>query len=127
MKAVLAFLKSLLFKTSGKISKEKITAMIAAALALLQTLGVIDLSNDEMTAIATALAAFWAIFARTSREEETAKVVDAVQTSAVSLGGQVASADASAQKAAKEAKKAATAVTDSIALVAAKQDRDSPQ
>lgn len=120
-------LKSLLLKAGGKISKEKLTALVVALLTTLQTLDIIHLTVEEMTTIGGVIASLWMLFSRSSREEATQKVVDAVQTSALNLGDKVQSADANAQQAAHEAKKTAAAVTGSIAVVAAKLDRDAPQ
>lgn len=120
-------LKSLLLKAGGKISKEKVTALVVALLTTLQTLDIIHLTVEEMTTIGGVIASLWMLFSRNSREEATRKVVDAVQTSALNLGDKVQSADANAQQAAHEAKKTAAAVTGSIAVVAAKLDRDAPQ
>ena len=121
------FLKSLLLKAGGKISKEKVTALVIALLTTLQTLDIIHLTVEEMTTIGGVIASLWMLFSRNSREEATQKVVDAVQTSALDLGDKVQGADASAQRAAVEAKRTAAAVTGSIAVVAAKIDRDAPQ
>ena len=121
------FLKSLLLKAGGKISKEKVTALVIALLTTLQTLDIIHLTVEEMTTIGGVIASLWMLFSRNSREEATQKVVDAVQTSALDLGDKVQSADASAQRAAVEANRTAAAVTGSIAVVAAKIDRDAPQ
>jgi hypothetical protein len=120
-------LKSLLLKAGGKISKEKVTALVIALLTTLQTLDIIHLTVEEMTTIGGVIASLWMLFSRNSREEATQKVVDAVQTSALDLGDKVQSADASAQRAAVEANRTAAAVTGSIAVVAAKIDRDAPQ
>jgi len=121
------FLKSLLLKAGGGVSREKVTALIVGLLTMLQGLGVINLTVEDITTLAGSLAALWMFFNRNSREVETQKVVDAVQTSALNLGDKVQSADANAQQAAHEAKKTAAAVTGSIAVVAAKLDRDAPQ
>ena len=121
------FLKSLLLKAGNKISKEKVTALVVALLTTLQTLDIIHLTVEEMTTIGGVIASLWMLFSRNSREEATQKVVDAVQTSALNLGDKVQSADVNAQQAAHEAKKTAVAVTGSIAVVAAKLDRDAPQ
>ena len=46
------FLKALLLKASGKISKEKVTALVVALLTALQSLDLIHLTVEDMTTIA---------------------------------------------------------------------------
>ena len=69
----MTFLRSLLLKLNGKVSKAKATALIGLVLTLLQQFGVLHLSQEDLNAATVALVTLYAIFLRSGMDEDTEK------------------------------------------------------
>lgn len=66
----MTFLRSLLLKLNGKVSKAKATALIGLILTLLQTFGVIHLTPEELASAGAALVTLYGLFIRSAVDEK---------------------------------------------------------